>query len=170
MRSFEQFERKVIKVGLGYELLESRPPSVGCDQLELLAVYRNGGLHNYYRSEVRDPEQLQAGLERGELVVDARLPALMDTASDSVQESPTVQEGLRHMWTRGEPWADSLHAAQALARERAATIAKLEGQLRDTLAEVSKLAEELSAVRNSRIMRFTAPARGAYYRVRPTKG
>ena len=160
MRSFEQFERKVMKVGIGYELLESRPRGVGCDQLELLAVYRDGGLRDYYHSEARDPEQLQAGLERGELVVDARLPALIDTASDSVQESPTVQELLRHVWGRVEPWADDLFA----------TIDKLEGQLRDTRAEASKLAEELSEVRNSRIMRFTAPARGAYYRVRPTRG
>jgi glycosyl transferase family 2 len=168
-RSFEQFEQKVIKTGVGYEQLEDRPPDVGCDQLELLDLYRSGTLPDYYRSEALAPGQVQAGLERGELVVDARLQALMKAARPPVQESAAIQELLHRVWTSVETLTDALSAAESQATERAATITALDAQLRDAQAEAQALANSLSVVRNSRIMRYSEPARRAYYRVRGTR-
>jgi hypothetical protein len=166
-RSFEQFTRKVIKVGVGIERLEDRPPGVGCDQLELLDLYRKGILPDYYRSEALDPGQVEAGLKRGELIVDTRLQMLMNAGRVPVQESPTIQELLRRLWTTtAEAWADALSAAEAQANERAATITELQAQLAHAQAEAQHLARTLSVMRNSRIMRYSAPARRAYYRVR----
>lgn len=48
MRTFEQFERKVLNVGIGYERLEPREPDVGRDQLALLALHREGRLRAHF--------------------------------------------------------------------------------------------------------------------------
>jgi hypothetical protein len=148
LRSFEQFEHKVVKVGVGYELLEDRPADVGCDQLQLLAMHRDGGLSGYFRSEDLDLEQVQTGLERGELVTDRRLQAFMQTPRGPIEESPAIQELLRRAWTL---WVETNDA------------------LRDAHAEADELAQALATVRNSRLMRFSAPARRVYYRMRPSK-
>ena len=50
IRSYAQFERKVVNHGEGYEALEERPPDVGRDQLMMLEVYRGGGLPEHSRS------------------------------------------------------------------------------------------------------------------------
>jgi hypothetical protein len=77
MRSYEQFERKVIQIGKGYEQVEDRAPSTGCDQLELLAIQREGGLREYYERHVVDERSLRAGTQSEELVIDRRLADFM---------------------------------------------------------------------------------------------
>jgi hypothetical protein len=152
MRSFEQFERKVIKTGVGYELLENRPRDVGCDQLELLDAYRKGGLRCYYDSQALDADQVQAGVECGELVVDSRLQAFMSAPPAPVKESRSVQELLQRAWVLAAEANDALVATQQ--------------QLQDSRAKAAELERLLSTVQNSRIMRYTAPARRIYYRAR----
>ena len=44
IRTYEQFERKVVRAGLGYLALADRPPDVGRDQLKLYDIQREGGL------------------------------------------------------------------------------------------------------------------------------
>jgi hypothetical protein len=77
MRSYEQFERKVVQIGHGYEQLTDRSPLVGCDQLALLELHREGKLRDYYDGLVLDPAALERGLQRGTIVVDRRLEDFM---------------------------------------------------------------------------------------------
>src|SRR5450755_778829 len=58
---YDQFERKVIQIGTGYETLDYRSPEVGRDQLELLQVYRENGLREYYEDMRLDDAALQQG-------------------------------------------------------------------------------------------------------------
>jgi hypothetical protein len=77
MRSYEQFERKVVQIGNGYEQLTDRSPMVGCDQLALLELHREGKLRDYYDRLVLDPAALERGLRLGTIVVDRRLEDFM---------------------------------------------------------------------------------------------
>jgi hypothetical protein len=128
---------------------------VGCDQLELLASYREGRLHRYYRSEALDGEQVQAGLWGGKLIVDSRLQKFMTPPTDCAQESPGLQALLRRAWATAQSVADT-------KRDLTAT----ETRLRTAEAQTAEFARQLSIIRNSRIMRYSSPARRAYYRIR----
>ena len=77
MRSYDQFERKVVQIGLGYEQLPDRSPQTGCDQLTLLEMQRAGNLRDYYDGLVLDQPALERGLQLGTIVVDRRLEDFM---------------------------------------------------------------------------------------------
>jgi hypothetical protein len=77
MRSYEQFERKVVQIGVGYEHVADRSPGVGEEQLKLLALYREGRLREHYERHVLDDESLHTGLRTGALVIDRRLADFM---------------------------------------------------------------------------------------------
>ena len=53
MRDYEQFERKVIQIGTGYETVDDRSPDVGRDQLTLLKLCRQGELRAYFEDNAR---------------------------------------------------------------------------------------------------------------------
>jgi Glycosyl transferase family 2 len=77
MRTPEQFERKVLSVGRGYESLPFRSMHVGRDQLQLLELQRRGELQQYFARHLVSDEALAAGLRGGELVIDRRLAQFM---------------------------------------------------------------------------------------------
>ncbi len=77
MRSYEQFERKVVQIGHGYEQLTDRSPLVGCDQLALLELHRAGRLRDYYDGLLLEPDALESALGLGTIVVDRRLDDFM---------------------------------------------------------------------------------------------
>jgi hypothetical protein len=77
MRSYEQFEHKVLQTGQGYEHLSDRAPLVGIDQLALLEMQRAGTLRDYYDVLVPDQAALERGVELGTIVVDRRLEHFM---------------------------------------------------------------------------------------------
>jgi hypothetical protein len=77
MRDYDQFERKVVQIGNGYEQLTDRSPQVGCDQLMLLEMHREGKLRDYYESLTLDDDALERGLQLGTIVVDRRLEDFM---------------------------------------------------------------------------------------------
>lgn len=77
MRSYEQFEHKVVQIGHGYEQLPDRSPTVGIDQLTLLEWHRTGKLRDYYEGLVLDQDALERGLQMGSIVVDRRLEDFM---------------------------------------------------------------------------------------------
>jgi hypothetical protein len=77
MRSYEQFEHKVVQIGHGYEQLPDRSPTVGVDQLALLERHRMGTLRDYYDGLVLDQDTLERGLQMGSIVVDRRLEDFM---------------------------------------------------------------------------------------------
>jgi hypothetical protein len=150
VRSYAQFERKVVRAGLGYEALESRPPEVGRDQLELLEIQRRGELEAHYANATRSEDAVDAGLADGSLIVDRRL-ALSLTASDGVQTSP---EGVAAM--------DLLrHALAAIDRGMAT-----DRELEKTRRQLEEARTSLEALRGSRLVRLTRPARKLYYRLR----
>jgi hypothetical protein len=77
MRTFAQFERKVLATGIGYESLPFRSEEVGRDQLKLLELQREGKLLDYFERYVLSDETVASGLESGELIVDRRLATFM---------------------------------------------------------------------------------------------
>lgn len=90
IRSFAQFERKVVTIGLGYESLPDRSPDVGRDQLELLARHRAGRLREHFDAALLDDAQIEAGLRSGALVRDRRLARFLAEADgrDPALERP----------------------------------------------------------------------------------
>ena len=77
MRSLAQFERRVLAIGIGYESLRFRSQGVGRDQLELLTRQREGKLAEIFAEHLLSDEDIAAGLQRGELVIDRRLAVFM---------------------------------------------------------------------------------------------
>jgi hypothetical protein len=77
MRSYEQFEHKVLQIGHGYEQLPDRSPRTGWDQLALLELQRAGRLRDYYDGLLLDRGALERGLQLGTIVVDRRLQDFM---------------------------------------------------------------------------------------------
>jgi hypothetical protein len=85
MRTFAQFERKVLATGIGYEVLPFRSTDVGRDQLKLLELKRAGDLGDYYARHELSEAALDAGLRSGELVLDRRLATFMSELRTPLQ-------------------------------------------------------------------------------------
>lgn len=77
MRTFAQFEAKILATGVGYETLPFRSPDVGRDQLKLLELQREGKLAEYFAEHDLSYEAVAAGLREGWLVLDRRLARFM---------------------------------------------------------------------------------------------
>ena len=80
MRSFAQFERKVLHTGIGYESLPFRSEELGRDQLALLELQRSGRLRAWFEERVLSEEAVAAGVRDGSLVIDDRLAEFMRRA------------------------------------------------------------------------------------------
>jgi hypothetical protein len=150
MRSYDQFARKVIQVGTGYEKLDYRSPEVGRDQLKLLQVHRENGLQAYYDDALLDDATLRQGLSSGRIVLDGRLRMFMEGVVGAARQADRpdgpatrafVADGLRAMLcadtTRG-----ALEQAQA---ELTATGAALT----QARAEAASLARNLALTRTA---------------------
>jgi hypothetical protein len=166
MRSYEQFERKVLQTGTGYEKLEHRSPEVGRDQLKLLAIYREGALRQYYDDALLDDAALEYGVSRGSIVLDRRLESFMRISPSSL---PRVDrpDGLatRSFLTRALGAFLELDSdREALARARSDK-AVLEQQLQANQAELTATGEALASLRASRLVRWSGPLRRLWYRV-----
>jgi hypothetical protein len=106
MRTYAQFEAKVVTVGHGYEALPFRSEEVGRDQLHLLGLHRMGRLRNWYEERLPKGEELARRLADGSLVIDDRLARFMlDCGADS---DPLPPNGRR-------PGSESARAAVAAA-------------------------------------------------------
>jgi hypothetical protein len=121
MRSYEQFEHKVVQIGHGYEQIPNLSPEVGGDQLALLARHRGGTLREYYDGLVLDGDALQRGLQIGSIVVDRRLETFMRDM---------------HSGERSQARADAPYASILLQR------------MMSTVGELEKRHEELAALRS----------------------
>jgi Glycosyl transferase family 2 len=153
MRSFEQFERKVVKVGVGYECLPDRSPETGIDQLQLLEVHRRGELDGYYEAAHLDPERIRRGLAVGDLVEDRRLQEFLANPDRCNADSFAARRMMRRAWNAAAG-ADSLRQGADSLR------AELDRARRDFEAAGATL----DAIRASRLMRYTAALRRLYYR------
>jgi hypothetical protein len=87
MRSYKQFEQKVVQIGEAYEQLSGRSPTVGNDQLMLLELHREGKLRGYYDGLILDHDALERGLKMGTIVVDRRLEEYMRAMRSGEQSS-----------------------------------------------------------------------------------
>jgi hypothetical protein len=157
MRTYKQFERKVIQVGTGYEKLDQRSPEVGRDQLRLLQVYRSGHLRDYYEDAELDESALAQGLERGRIVLDRRLAEFMLTLprqpAPAVRPDGPATRSAISRWLKTGLELEASH--EALIR---------------TQRELAAAGAELTVLRNSRIMRWSAPIRRLWYRMKRSLG
>lgn len=115
MRSYAQFERKVVQIGTGYERLPWRSLEVGRDQLKLLELQRAGRLREYYDRAVRNAVDVDRGLKDGGLVVDDRLATFMRSLPDSRPDLNRPDGRLMRAFLER-----SLHAQLDLERAQAA--------------------------------------------------
>jgi len=158
MRDFEQFERKVLQTGLGYEQLGPDSPEVGYDQILLLEMYRSGELPAYYRERMLEEESMERGLRDGSVVLDDRLARFMSrlregalprTRPDSAHARVLFQSTLQAPLELEQCQRDLMQREQELMqREEDLTSAKEEirmlGEARDAhQARVADLSEQL---------------------------
>jgi hypothetical protein len=178
MRGYEQFERKVVQIGLGYERVLDRSPGVGRDQLELLALQRAGRLREHYDGLVLDDEALQRGLQTGTIVSDRRLndfmvglPAvgtngaradapfaaqLLECTMGALVEVEQSREELTELRAESERSSARISELHAQVREVSAALEQTKDELRST-------SETLRLLRSSRLLRHTAWLRRLYY-------
>ena len=79
LRSYAQFENKIIKGGQAYERNKTMGDTAGSTWKRLYEEYKQGNLMSYYKQEEYSSERIQKGLESGELLTEARLPELLNT-------------------------------------------------------------------------------------------
>ncbi|HET9101799.1 MAG TPA: glycosyltransferase family 2 protein [Solirubrobacteraceae bacterium] len=171
MRSYEQFERKVIQIGTGYETLEHRSPEVGRDQLTLLQIFRDNGLRQFYEAALLDDEALQRGIDDGQIVLDRRL-------QDFIRGLPRCRPAndrpdgpqARAFIARALETSLEVEAAQGAHTEAQAQVKALSRRLDAVEAELTGTTEMLQLLRESRVMRWTAPLRRLWYRARSRAG
>lgn len=156
MRSYEQFERKVIQVGTGYEKLPDRSTGVGRDQLELLELYRRGELRGYYDDLSLADAAIEAALQQGSVILDLRLADFMRNCARS-PVGPLRPDGQRARAFIARVLAERLALEQLLVR------------IDDKDAELARLQAALDALRSSRLFRASTPLRRIWYRVKASR-
>jgi hypothetical protein len=182
MRTYEQFERKVVQIGEGYENLPDRDAGDGRDQLKLLEVYRAGGLREYFDDHLRSEEELARAIDTGAVVLDRRLERCLEAVTNRVQARvgggepgpDQPDEADRELLARVLAGAVELECTRARLSElelvldgaRAAGAAS-ERERRAANEERDAAIESLELLRNSHLMRHTKALRELYYRVRP---
>jgi hypothetical protein len=175
-RDYQQFVRKTLHTGRGYELLPGRDPTIGVDQLRLLGLHRRGELRDYFDRWANSDEEMERGVSDGSIVRDVRLRDYLARAAegsttadihDRQQVRDVVAGALRLnadllAALDAEVAADRAQAAAARAAERSEAEARIAG--RDE--KVAELYHALEQVRNSRLMRSTRSLRRLYYRLK----
>jgi hypothetical protein len=177
MRGYEQFERKVIQTGTGYELVDDRSPGIGRDQLKLLAMYRDGVLRSFYEDSSLDEDALQKRIAEGSVVVDRRLKAFM--ADLAVGREPACHAASQAVTALlAGALQDTLELERQLERTRALERQLEESREAECHAHERELAvhdhlmvavAQLDQLRTSRLMRSTAFLRRLWYRMTNAK-
>ena len=70
IRDFASFERKIVVGGAAYARNSDVDPDTGATWRRLYQIWREGGLRDWYDSQVLDCAQIADGLARGDLVTD----------------------------------------------------------------------------------------------------
>jgi hypothetical protein len=73
LRSYAQFENKIVKGGAAYERNTDLRSNIGRDWRRLYKQWKKGNLYEHYQKQTWPDIQLQRGLEDGLLVLDTRL-------------------------------------------------------------------------------------------------
>jgi hypothetical protein len=191
-RDYEQFVRKTLHTGRGYELLAGRDPTTGIDQLLLLELYRRGELRDYFDRWALPDEEIEAAVCAGHVVRDVRLRdylagAVARPSHDPQQVRDVVAGalGLSAELSVAQAEAELLRldvaarkaeladravqsdaALAALSDARAVDQAAAQAAVGERDREVARLHDALEQVRNSRLMRSTRALRRVYYKLK----
>jgi hypothetical protein len=79
LRSYRQFERKIVAGGRAYGRNQDLPGHVGSTWRRLYALWEAGGLESHYASEEYDAIRLAEAVESGDIVPDRRLRDWFDS-------------------------------------------------------------------------------------------
>lgn len=163
MRTFEQFERKVLNVGVGYERLEPRGADVGRDQLALLEMQRQGRLRALFDDLVVDGGDLDAAVAGGRVVVDTRLRDFLAGSGSAEELSRSSATG--RLVSNALRLAGELDVARRqLDAERATARAELErraAELENRAAQLAAVSSELTTAQTE-LARLDEAVRAAH--------
>jgi Glycosyl transferase family 2 len=73
MRTFRDFERRIVVGGEAYNRNQELPVNIGNTWRRLYAMHQQGTLHAYWEAQVLTPERLAEGLSSGRLCLDTRV-------------------------------------------------------------------------------------------------
>lgn len=173
MRTYDQFERKVVQIGEGYENLPGRDDGDGRDQLKLLEIYRAGRLREYFDEHARSEEALTDELERGAVLLDRRLAGFLDRLEGRIGGDGPVEHAPEELLSLALTRALELEHARARIRELELSVtsgraeaASSEAARDEAVAERDAAVEALDLLRGSHLVRHTKSLRTLYYRVR----
>jgi hypothetical protein len=148
MRSYDQFERKVVQIGIGYEQLEYRSPDVGRDQLKLLQVHRESGLREYYDNARLDETALEQGLGDGSIVLDRRLEIFMQHRSGSAWRADRPDgPGTRSFVTKALGAFVEVETSRGALEQARVESTVNSAALAQTRADAASLAQDLASTR-----------------------
>ena len=172
IRTWEQFEHKVARAGRGYRTLPALPPEVGRDQLTLAAMHERGELRAWFERATLDDERIEAGLARGELVVDRRLQRFLAGDDEPKTGGPglVAVSGLAREAFAFAERSEGLDEARADLGATQAELAARDDALADARRQLEAVSADLQTLRDSRLVRWTAPLRRLYYRARGRSG
>jgi hypothetical protein len=175
-RDYEQFVRKTLHTGCGYELLADRDPTIGVDQLLLLALHRRGELRGYFDRWTSSDEEIERGVRDGTVVRDVRLRDYLARAADGstaadIHDRQQVRDVVGGALRLNAELIAGLDAEVArdradVAAAREAERAEADARIAARDAKVAELYHALEQVRTSRLMRSTRSLRRLYYRLK----
>lgn len=79
LRTYAQFENKIINGGRAYQRNTGLHPSVGCTWRHLYQLYEKGELPSYYAGQELSPAAIADGLRTGRYVVDEFLRVILES-------------------------------------------------------------------------------------------
>jgi Glycosyl transferase family 2 len=164
IRTYAQFEHKVKRAGPGYQKLAGRRWDVGRDQLTLYDIFLRGGLPDYFREAMLDDEPIEERLASGDLVVDRRLERFLSGAADEVRLPELL--AVRRLADEAFSLSESLGQTRAELATAQASLAEREAAHAHAQRRLDQISRELQQLRDSRLVRWTAPLRSLYYRTR----
>jgi hypothetical protein len=82
LRSYAQFENKIVKGGQAYERNDKLAAGFGHTWKRLYKEYKKGNLIHYYKKKSYSAERIQQGIDSGELIVEERLLKLLNTLNN----------------------------------------------------------------------------------------
>jgi hypothetical protein len=164
IRSFEQFEHKVVQAGRALQALHERPSEVGRDALTLYDIHARGELRNWFDETMLGAERIETRVASGELIVDRRLERFL--AAGEAPDSAAGRVAASRLAAEAFALADRAEGLESQLAELRDSLAARDQALADTQRMLESVSAELQTLRDSKLVRWTAPARNLYYRAR----
>lgn len=84
LRSYRQFESKIVSGGRAYEANVHLPEHVGSTWRKLYDTWKEGGLEAHYQDQQLDGQAIEAGIAAGDLILDRRVQRLLADGRDFI--------------------------------------------------------------------------------------